>query len=180
LRLLALLGQRLGEVSSMTTSELSLSGEPTWSLPAARTKNKLPHVIPLPPLSVEIVKRQVLRGQFVFPSRLVTPQAIEGSTLSARFSDLARDLAFNPEETPRHQRATLHTLRHTMKTNLAQLGVPDNISDRVTNQVTGQRARVGSRYDHHTYLDEKRRALELWEQRLIEIVEDRPSSGLKW
>ena len=42
----------------------------------------------------------------------------------------------------------------------------ENISDRVTNQVSGQRTRVGSRYEHHTYLAEKRRALELWEQRL--------------
>ena len=71
-------------------------------------------------------------------------------------------------------------MRHTVKTGLAQLGVPDGISDRFTNQVTGQRARVGSRYDHHTYMDEKRRALRLWQLRLMEIVRGRKSRGLKW
>ena len=78
---------------------------------------------------------------------------MESSTLSARFADLMRDLKI--------EGVRLHDLRHTVKTGLAQLGVPENISDRVTNQVSGQRTRVGSRYDHHTYLAEKRRALEL-------------------
>ena len=76
--------------------------------------------------------------------------------------------------------AVLHTLRHTVKTNMAALGIPDGVNDRLMNQITGQRQRVGARYDHHEYLEEKRRALELWEKRLAEIVEGLPASGLKW
>ena len=143
-----------------------------WTIPAERVKNKLTHAVPLPPLAVEIIQRQPRKGSYVFPSRLIEPKPIEGSTLSARFADLMRDLAI--------EGVRLHDLRHTVKTGLAQLGVPEGISDRVTNQVSGQRTRVGSRYDHHTYLAEKRRALELWAARLQEIVEGRKPAGLRW
>ncbi len=174
LRVLALTGQRRTEVGEMAIDELELSGAPAWTLPAARTKNKLAHVVPLTPMVLEIVQRNVesMRGRYIFPARLMVPKPIAGSTLSARFADLMRALKIKG--------ARLHDLRHTAKTGFAQLGVPDNISDRVTNQITGQRARVGSRYDHHTYLDEKRRALEIWEKRLMEIVEGKPPSGLRW
>ncbi len=38
------------------------------------------------------------------------------------------------------------------------------------NQVTGRRQTVGSRYDQHEYLVEKRDALVRWEQELLRIV----------
>ena len=174
LRLLILTGQRRSEVGGMQLGELDLGAGLVWTLPPDRTKNKLAHAVPLTPAAIETVQRNVerRRGPFIFPSRLTNPKPVEGSTLSARFADLMRELKIDG--------ARLHDLRHTVKTGLARLGVPDNVSDRVTNQVTGQRARVGSRYDHHTYSDEKRRALELWEKRLLEIVEGRPPSGLRW
>jgi integrase len=174
LKLLALTGQRRSEVGGMALHELDLGETPIWTLPEERVKNKLIHTVPLTPAAVEIVTRNIplANGPFLFPARLVQPKPIEGSTLSARFCDLMRKLDI--------EGVRLHDLRHTVKTGLARLGVPDNISDRVTNQVTGQRARVGSRYDHHTYLDEKRRALELWERRLLEIVEGSAPSGERW
>ena len=174
MRLLALTGQRRSEIGGMETSELELGGSPVWTLPAVRSKNKLAHSLPLPPMALAIIKRNLptARGPYVFPSRLIEPKPVEGSTLSARFADLMRKLEI--------EGVRLHDLRHTVKTGLAQLGVPDSISDRVTNQVTGQRARVGSRYDHHTYMDEKLRALRLWQLRLTEIVRGRKPRGLKW
>ncbi|WP_147027896.1 tyrosine-type recombinase/integrase, partial [Methylobacterium oxalidis] len=45
-KLLSLTGQRRDEVGGMRTSEIDLSAA-TWSLPAARTKNSLPHDVPL-------------------------------------------------------------------------------------------------------------------------------------
>ena len=48
----------------------------------------------------------------------------------------------------------------------------------MTNQVSNHS--TGDRYDQHDYLAEKRRALELWERRLIEIVEGHPASGERW
>ena len=47
---------------------------------------------------------------------------------------------------------------------------PREIRERVQNQVTGRRKGIGARYDQHEYQEEKRRALELWERRLLAIV----------
>ena len=50
LKLLLLTGARPGEVVRADISELHLTGrEPTWLLPAQRTKNGLPHLVPLTP-----------------------------------------------------------------------------------------------------------------------------------
>ena len=59
-------------------------------------------------------------------------------------------------------------------------GWPHCQSERVQNQITGRRLSIGARYDQYEYLDEKRRALELWERRLLEIVEGRKASGERW
>ena len=173
-KLLTLLGQRRGEVAGLCRKELATTHHGTiWTIPAERTKNKLIHAVPLPPTAEKIVQAWLTRaaGQFLFSTRVSSQTSIHPTTLSARFCDLMRDLKI--------EGAVLHTLRHTVKTNMAALGVPDNINDRVMNQVTGQRQRIGSRYDHHEYFQEKRRALELWAARLHEII-DGKSSGLRW
>ena len=56
--------------------------------------------------------------------------------------------------------------------------MPTDVRQCVTNQVSGQG--TGGRYDQRDYLAEKRRALEMWERRLMEIVEGRPASGDRW
>jgi hypothetical protein len=48
------------------------------------------------------------------------------------------------------------------------------IRQMVQNQVTGRRASIGSVYDQYEYRDEKRRALEIWERRLLAIVNGQP------
>ena len=57
---------------------------------------------------------------------------------------------------------------------MAALGVTTDVRQRVMNQISGQG--IGGRYDQHDYLVEKRRALELWEGKLMEIVKGRPKS----
>ena len=64
----------------------------------------------------------------------------------------------------------LHDLRHQAATGMAALGIRQDIRDRVLNQITGRRQTVGSRYDQHEYLAEKRDALERWEHELLRVV----------
>ena len=56
------------------------------------------------------------------------------------------------------------------------------IGDRLlgARQISGLKRGVGWRYDHHEYLDEKRRALELWERRLLSIVSGSTVAGERW
>jgi hypothetical protein len=93
-------------------------------------------------------------------------------TPSHRFFDVAKELEI--------ENFRLHDLRHAVKTYMRGLGVPADISDRVQGQISGLRRGVGWRYDHHDYLEEKRKALSLWECRLREIIALAPSSGRRW
>lgn len=143
-RLLLLLGQRRSEVSYASKSELSPHA---WNLPSERTKNSLPHIVPLTPFA-----RSLFGDGFdIYPT-----------TLSHRVRDVVRDLDIEDFR--------LHDLRHQTATGMAALGVRQDIRDRVLNQVTGRRQMVGSRYDQYEYLAEKRDALERWEQELLRIV----------
>jgi integrase len=179
IRLLALLGQRDGEVAGMSKRELELregyEGAPVWTLPSERTKNKRRHVIPLPPMATAIIRRSIggSDSPFVFTTRVVNATPLHPTTLSSRFHDLMDDLKI--------EGATLHVLRHTMKTYMAEMGVPDEVADKVQNHITGRRERgAAAGYDHSTRLEERRRALALWQHRLMEMAEGRHSSGLRW
>jgi len=174
LRLLLLTGQRCSEVCGMRLDELQGASR-LWVLPGnvGRTKNDKAHSVPLSPTAWAIVERASLRARagYVFPAREVDG-CMNRHTPSHRFFDVAKKL--------RIERFRLHDLRHAVKTYLRGMGVPPDIADRVQGQISGLNRGVGYRYDHHEYQDEKRRALELWERRLLAIVNREPESGERW
>jgi hypothetical protein len=55
-KLLLLTGQRAGQVAGMRWSELNLE-EALWTLPSARTKNKLTHLVPLSAAAIAIIEQ---------------------------------------------------------------------------------------------------------------------------
>ena len=70
IKLCLITGQRLGEVSGMTRTELDLDRK-LWSLPGARTKNGFPHTVPLSDLGVTLVRDALADApgsKFVFPA----------------------------------------------------------------------------------------------------------------
>ncbi len=72
MRLRLLLGQRGGETAGMLWSEVDLDAA-LWSLPGTRTKNKRPHVVPLPPTALSLLKARrtaVAAGRAARVSRL--------------------------------------------------------------------------------------------------------------
>ena len=54
MKLLLLTGARLREVTGMTRAEISEDGA-TWNLASSQTKNRKPHLVPLPPLARDII-----------------------------------------------------------------------------------------------------------------------------
>jgi integrase len=77
-KLLALTGQRRNEISDLMWDEIKdLDGtEPCIDLPASRTKNSLPHLIPLAPAAADIIreiKKSRRNGPFVFSTTDETP-----------------------------------------------------------------------------------------------------------
>lgn len=61
----------------------------------------------------------------------------------------------------------LHDIRRTVRTRLAALGVPREVSERVLNHAADRLERT---YNTHSYKPEKRHALTLWASDLMRIV----------
>ena len=65
---------------------------------------------------------------------------------------------------------TVHDLRRTAATRMADLGVQPHIIEAVLNHVSGHKAGVAGIYNRSTYATEKRAALELWANHLAITV----------
>lgn len=173
IRLLLLTGQRLSDVAGMSTTELIDGG---WEIPRDRHKSKGAHFVPLTSKASEIIDRRKGASEFVFPaiprgrgipldkpmSRFTPDHALAGIFASLGIAD-----------------AAVHDLRRTMATNLGRMSVPREIIDRVQGRDARGRG-SGWIYNRHDYADDKRRALELWERRLLAIVEGGPPPTERW
>lgn len=62
---------------------------------------------------------------------------------------------------------TVHDLRRTAATQMAAIGIDRTVQSRVLNHVDRS---ITGRYDAHSYIEEKRAALERWGRRLTEII----------
>jgi integrase len=164
LKLLLITGARLNEVSRMTRAELNDDG--IWSIPGARTKNKRPHMVPLPPLARNILAHLPrIEGGWMFTTNGRTP--ISGwSKTKTRLDSLMGDV-------PAWR---LHDLRRTAATTMAEIGVPPHIVEAVLNHISGAKASVAGTYNRATYAAEKKAALERWTAHIEGIVAGRPGT----
>jgi integrase len=156
--------QRVGEVAGMTRSELDLKAR-EWRLPATRTKNGHPHVVPLSSLAIDIIKEAIAdagESAAIFPcgERSLSPVAVARTILRA--NDTAR-FGIAPW--------SAHDLRRTTLTEMARLGVAPIVLGHVANHRTTTHAGVTlAVYSQYSYGPEKRVALDLWAERLAAIV----------
>lgn len=162
IRLLLLTGARASEVAALPWAELNLDAA-TWLLPAERSKNGLPNLVPLLPEAVAILRRrrEMTTGAYVFPGpqRAHMTDANLSKPLKRVCARLAR-IGIAP--------FTPHDLRRTVETGMAAAKVPKEWRDRVLNHID---ASVGGKhYNMHDYEDEKREALEKWWRRLDGMI----------
>jgi len=158
IRLLIVTAQRKGEVLGMPWSEID--GD-WWTIPGARTKNRLTHRVYLSPLAqgiLERCKRADKPSQWVFPSRMKLTKNEPISDPSASVKEIRRITGVD---------FTIHDLRRTAASHMAGLGTPRLVISKILNHVeTG----VTAVYERHSYDREKREALEAWALRLTEIL----------
>jgi integrase len=161
-RLLLMTGQRRSEVANAEWKEFDLD-QAMWTIPAPRMKGDVTHEVPLPEPVVAVL-REMPRGAgpFVFSTT-------EGRRPISGFSKAKAALDSMLEEV---EPWTFHDLRRTMRTHLGGLPVPTNVAEMIIAHAQPGLHRV---YDRHSYRDEKRRALELWNARLAAIVD--PPTG---
>ena len=151
-----LTGQRRDEVRCMTWSEIDL-GRALWTLPAARNKGKRDHEIPLSPTMLALL------GDRPRPSRPVF--TIDGHKPYAGQKRLKAIL----DRGSGVSGWTFHDFRRTASTGMAALHVPQDTIDRVLNHA---KKGLAETYNRHQYLDEKRKALKAWAERVAFIVGD--------
>ena len=123
------------------------------------SKNKRPHIVPLTDSALLILERQKLLSldsEFIFPHRF--------NDRPMRTDSLAQSISRYREATPAVRSFVPRDIRRTCKTLMGELGVSKEIRDRLQNHALND---VSSKhYDRYEYLPEKRRALETWECRL--------------
>ena len=163
-KLLLLTGCRLNEVTGMTRAELSDDGA-TWTIPSERTKNHRTHVVPLPPLARDIlaaVPRIESAAGYLFTlsgARPVTSFSGAKAQLDAAMLTVAREEDPASAVVPRW---TLHDLRRTAATGMAELGIAPHIVEACLNHVSGAQAGVAGIYNRAAYGPRRRAALERW------------------
>lgn len=162
-RLLILTGQRREEIGGLRLDEI---GEGIIALPASRAKNKRAHLIPLTAPAQAILAAQPPRGEFVFGIQPFTSWSRGKSLLDAVLTAAGEKLAT----------WTLHDLRRSAATGMAESGVAPHIVEAVLNHVSGHKAGVAGVYNRATYEKEKRTALAAWAEHVLAAVEGRAST----
>ena len=162
--LLALTGQRRGEVAGLTWQELNLE-QRVWTIPKSRTKNAKAHVVHLSEQSMAALRRADQRGSLVF-SLLGTKPFQEFNKAKSLLDQLSGVREWR-----------LHDLRRTSVSGMARLGVAPHVADKILNHQSGTISGVAAVYQRHEFLAERRTALDLWGahigQLLAEISHDR-------
>jgi integrase len=148
IKLCLVTGQRLGEITGLTTNEIDLDHR-VWNIPASRTKNGHQHSVPLSPLALKIMNEGRMEVSRAHISNLI----------------------YEMQDSFGIEHWTAHDLRRTALTKMAELGVAPIVLGHIANHRTTTKAGITlGVYVQHAYEREKRAALELWADRLQGMV----------
>lgn len=167
-RLLIVTGQRREEVASLSWDELDRA-ELMWTLPGNRTKNSEPNRIPLNALAVGILDG--IAGAEKWPRRgKIFPTSTGGGFTAYHKGKEKIDRLVAEDGGEPIAPWRLHDLRRTLATGFQRLGVRFEVTEAVLNHVGGSRAGVAGIYQRHDWKDEKREALDLWNEHIVSIL----------
>jgi integrase len=192
-RTLLVTAQRRDEVAHMKKLEMR---DDLWTIPEERYKNGKPNVVPLSALAISTIKSAPSPGQLIFSTTGDKPYSGFSRSkrrLDQRMLDKLEELSKERNDDPLHSEAvtlrklmtassrgdqnahaeldkrwwTLHDLRRTAKTLMVRAGVRPDVSERVLGHIIPG---VEGIYDRHSYIPEKRNALERLAAQIHKIV----------
>jgi len=154
--LLILTGQRRGEIANLEWTEvddglLFLSGD--------KTKNKRPHQVPLGKKAQEIIRTIAGDKKYLFASTETNTPFSGWSRSKARMD---KHLGLSGY--------TLHDLRRTFSSNMAMLGTPIHVTEKLLNHVSGTISGIAAVYNRHSYMDEMKYAVQQHDNFLAELL----------
>ncbi len=147
-RALLLTGQRRTEISSLRWDQI------TDTITFTETKNDETHIIPVGARMRALLDALPASEAHVFGSNF------SGWSKSKRRLDKVLDIA----------PWTLHDLRRTFATRMAQLGTPIHVTERLLNHKSGTISGVAAIYNRHSYMEEMRAAIGTYEAHLAKLV----------
>jgi integrase len=162
LRLLALTGCRRQEVGGMRWSELDAE-RGAWTMPPSRTKNKREHALPLPSAAWDIISTvpRMANRDHLFGLRAESGFVCWGAAkadLDAKLGDSVAPW-------------TLHDLRRTVATRMADLGVQPHAIEEILNHRSGHKAGIAGIYNRSSYEREVKAALLIWADHVRALAE---------
>jgi integrase len=156
-----------------------------WTIPAARMKGNLAHVVPVTADLHELVYDACpKRGKFLFsydggekPMHLSVDIKTQ---LDAEMIKVLREIAVERGDDPEDvmlAHFTNHDIRRTVRSRLSRIkGISVEAKEAMLAHVKPNIQRV---YDTYEYFQEKREAMELWAAQLREIVAPHPDNVIK-
>jgi integrase len=149
-KLLVLTGQRRSEIAEARWDEVDFEAG-LLSLPALRVKNGRAHDVPLSPQAREVLASQprIVRRELVFG---------EGEGGFSGFTNAKARL----DQASGVSDWTLHDLRRTAATGMADIGIQPHVIEAVLNHASGHKGGAAGIYNRSSYSTEKREALERW------------------
>jgi integrase len=156
-KLLILTGQRKGEIAGLRWSEIA---DDKIELPGERTKNGKAHEIPISETARALVEaigrshgRDMVfgRGDGPFAGWSAAKDALDKRTGPLK-------------------PWTLHDIRRTVATGMADIGIQPHIIEAVLNHVSGHKGGVAGIYNRSSYAAEKVAALVRWDEHVRSIV----------
>jgi integrase len=176
-KLLLLTAQRRKEVAGIERAELDLE-KGIWAMPREKAKNNRAHTVQLSTAALKVLNSiPQIGGRFVFTVTGTAP--VSGFSRAKRRLDAAMlatkrdELSADCEPIPHW---TLHDLRRTATTGMAQLNIPPHVVDKVLNHISGTIRGVAAVYNRFEYLDERRAALEAWGRYVSALVTPAPAN----
>jgi hypothetical protein len=162
IQLLMLTLTRRTEVAGALKTEFDRAGK-IWTIPSERAKARHQHVVPLGADALEILEVAWALdpgSPYLFPSERSPGQHLDPHAITRAFARTCtrRKLAVGSPHDIRRSGATTLTGRY---------GVSRFVVGLVLGHTPNEGAAVTSVYDRHTYVPEKRAALELWASHLV-------------
>ena len=148
-KLLMLTAQRRNEMGELRWSEIDMTAA-TITLPAERTKNGRAHTVPLSADALDILRS--------IPHRNERDLVFGGAGGFAGWS--AAKVRLDEKLGSAVKPWTLHDLRRTGATRMADSGVQPHIIEAVLNHISGHKGGVAGVYNRSMYEPEKRAALD--------------------
>lgn len=180
-------GQRRNEVAGLDWKELNRENA-EWVLPAARSKNGEPNIVPLSSRAMKVLDalagctndsdRQWPRKGLLFTTtgeRPISGFSRGKARLDTAMLKVARKDAESAGEDPETieiEPWRLHDARRTLATALQRLGVRFEVTEAVLNHASGaSRSGIAAVYQRHDWKDEKRTALQAWSDHCDRILQ---------